>query len=392
MISLAEAIQHVRASVPRFGTETVSLRDAFGRVLAEPVAARRTQPPFAASAMDGYAVRSSDLAGDRPQFRLAGESAAGHGSAHVLAAGEAMRISTGAPMPAGADQVVIQENSKFDGEHLFLSDTARPGANVRAAGIDFREGQRLLDAGQRLTPERISLAASGGFDALMMAKRPRVAILSTGDELVEPGGQTGPDQIINSLAPALEGLVLAWGGVPTYLGIARDTRADVEARLDAAREFDLLVTIGGASVGDHDHLRPAFDALGGRMVFEKIAAKPGKPTWFGWLDDCWCVGLPGNPVSALVMARLILKTALDAALGRADALVFETVTAGSDLPGNGSRETFIRAVERAGQVRPLDNQDSSALFALVASNCLIRRPAQAGPVRSGEAVDILRIA
>ncbi|MEE2525731.1 gephyrin-like molybdotransferase Glp [Hyphobacterium sp. HN65] len=393
MISLQDAIAIVQQSISPMESEAVPLGQANGRILSAPVVAMRTQPPFNASAMDGYAVRSADLADGIQNFELAGESAAGHRAPTALEAAQAMRISTGAPLPEGADQVVIQENSQRQGGHVRLEDTARPGANVRKAGIDFAEGDRLIAAGQRITPDAIALMASAGVEVVSVIARPRIGIVSTGDELVEMGEEAGPDQIINSIAPALVAHVAGWGGEPVYLGIARDNRENTEARLALARDFDILVTIGGASVGDHDHLRPAFETLGGQFRFEKIAVKPGKPTWFGCLGDTWCIGLPGNPVSALVMARLILRTAIQACLGQAHELVFQTAAAGTELAANGSRETFVRAVEdrRTGRVRPLDNQDSSAQSALASSTCLIRRPANAPPLAAGERVEILRL-
>jgi molybdopterin molybdotransferase len=391
MIALDDAIALIRDRIQPLGAETVPLGAAHRRWLAAPVIAARTQPPFDASAMDGYAVRSADLTGWDIRLDLRGESAAGHASHHAVGAGEAFRISTGARLPAGADQVVIQENCRKAEGGITTAEAPHPGAHFRRAGIDFMTGDTLLEPGQSMTPAAMSLAASAGHSAISVSRQPIVGILSSGDELVEAGEDAGPDQIINSLGPGLTALVQAWGGQPSYLGIARDDVVDVREKLRAAEGLDLLVTIGGASVGDHDHLRRVFAELGGELFFEKIAIKPGKPTWFGRLGSTPVLGLPGNPVSALVMARLCLKPAMDRLLGTADPALFLSAQLGIDLPANGPRENMIRAQydARTGHISPLANQDSSVLSALVASNALIRRPAEAPAASAGESVSFL---
>lgn len=391
MISVEAARARITAALLPLKAEPCTLIEAPGRTLAEPVIATLTQPPFAASAMDGYAVHSRDL-GDTPKrLALQGESAAGHGFGLALKPGHAIRISTGAPMPQGADQVVMQERAVRDGNHITLDDTPRPASNVRGAGIDFNAGDILLPSGSLLSPDAVALAAGAGLKELAVHRRPRVGILSTGDELVEPGQTPGPHQIINSIAWGLDALVRQWGGEPVYLGIARDSKADVRAKLEATQGLDLVVTIGGASVGDHDHLRQVFNALGGQLEFGKIAVKPGKPSWFGRLGETAFLGLPGNPVSSLVMARLLLQPALAILCGRPESLEFVTVILGEDLPANGMRENFIRArIDRqTGRVHPHGNQDSSALSALVHSNALIRREVEAPAARAGEMTQIL---
>jgi molybdopterin molybdotransferase len=373
------------------GTETIRYNEADGRVLASPIIAQRTQPPFAASAMDGFAVRSEDL-GDAPaRLKLTGESAAGHSHSGCVAPGTAVHISTGAPIPAGADQVVIRERSTLDEGHIVLDDTSRPNSNIRHAGIDFHQGDTLLPAGTRLSPDAIALVAGAGLVSLDAYQKPRIGILSTGDELVEPGESTGPDQIINSISKGMDGLVRAWGGTPVYLGIARDTPDEVRTKLNAGDGLDLVVTIGGASVGDHDHLRQVFEDEGGKLEFEKVAVKPGKPTWFGRLNDVPYLGLPGNPVSSLVIARLFLKSAIGALCGRSDLPVLQAAILGENLPANGTREVYIRAEcdPLDGSVGPLKNQDSSALSALVRSTLLIRRCIDAPAARVGDRVEIL---
>ncbi|PIW31339.1 MAG: molybdopterin molybdenumtransferase MoeA [Rhodobacterales bacterium CG15_BIG_FIL_POST_REV_8_21_14_020_59_13] len=391
MISLDEALYLIRSTLDPVDKETIPLTRAHGRTLAVPVIAARTQPPFAASAMDGYAVRSASLTGQSVSLRLSGESAAGRASPAPVGIGVAFRISTGAPMPVGADQVVIQENCSREGDNIITAEPSRPGANIRKVGVDFSTGDRLLDAGRKLSAAGLSLVASAGLSDVFVCRQPAVGLLSTGDELVEIGQTAGPDQIINSLGPGLTALVRKWGGQPRYLGIARDDPEDVREKLMAGNGLDLLVTIGGASVGDHDHLRKEFAVLGGELVFEKIAIKPGKPTWFGRLGPIPVIGLPGNPVSAMVMARLCLKAAMDRLLGSESPVLFPSAKLGMDLPANGPRENLIRAHYDvvSGQIAPLVNQDSSALSALVASNALIRRPANAAAARAGEGVTFL---
>lgn len=391
MIALDEALNRIRGTIAPLDAETVPVGEAAGRTLAADAAARRTQPPFAGSAMDGYAVRSADLTGMIIPLRLAGEAAAGHASAQPLEAGQAQRISTGAPLPTGADQVVVQENVARDGDIIRLGDAAAPGRHVRPAGLDFREGDRLLGAGRRLSPADIALMAAAGFSSIEVRRRPRIALLCNGDELAEPGETLRSGQIVNSVAPALLALLREWGAEPAYLGIARDDPGEVRARLSGLSGQDGLVTVGGASVGDHDHLRRVFEDLGGRLAFEKIAVKPGKPTWFGQLQGACVLGLPGNPVSALVMARLVVKTAIDAWSGRAEAAVYASAVSGTTLEANGPRETFLRASldPLTGKAAPLPNQDSSALSALAAADCLIRRPSGAPACPAGTPVDIL---
>ncbi len=391
MISVEAARARIDAALLPLAVESCTLIDAPGRTLAVPLIAALTQPPFAASAMDGYAVHSRDLGTTPKRLFLQGESAAGHGFDVHSKPGHAIRISTGAPMPQGADQVVMQERAVRDGAHITLDDTPRPASNVRAAGVDFTIGDVLLPAGSVLSPDAVALAAGAGLTELAVHRRPRVGILSTGDELVEPGQELGEHQIVNSIAWGLDGLVRQWGGEPVYLGIARDSKADVRAKLEASQGLDLVVTIGGASVGDHDHLRQVFNAMGGKLEFGKIAVKPGKPSWFGHLGETAFLGLPGNPVSALVMARLLLRPALAVLCGRPESLEFTAAILGEDLAANGMRENFVRArIDRqTGRVHPLGNQDSSALSALVRADALIRREVEAPAAKAGEATQIL---
>jgi molybdopterin molybdotransferase len=392
MISLDEARRRLLEHLKPTDGIALCLAEASGCILADPMVAQRTQPPFSSSAMDGYAVRSADLAEAPARFRLAGESAAGHAFSGTVEPGMAVRISTGAPVPDGADQVVMQERATREGSDVVLDDTARPAANIRPAGIDFFESDILLPAGARVSPEAVALAAGAGLTALTVHRRPKIGVLATGDELVEPGEPAGPSQIVNSVSKGVIEALRTWRAEPVYLGIARDRADDVRARLAAGAGLDLVVTIGGASVGDHDHLRQVFASDGGDLVFEKIAVKPGKPTWFGRLGDVPYLGLPGNPVSALVIAQLLLRPAVGRLEGRSGAPAYEQARLACALPANGRREAFLRArCDEHGDVEPLDNQDSSALSALVRANCLIRRPADAPALEPGAVTDILRL-
>jgi molybdopterin molybdotransferase len=370
--------------------ETAALSRALGRVLAEPVAATRDQPPFDASAMDGWAVRSADGGEAR---RIVGESAAGHGYEAGLNAGEAVRIFTGAPVPRGADAVLIQENASREGETLRTEAPPAAGANIRRAGGDFRAGAALLEAGVRLDPWRLSLAAAAGRAELRVARRPRVAILSTGEEIVAPGAAPGPWQIFNSGGPALSALVAAWGAEIVPLPPVGDSEdAIAEAVADAA--CDVVATIGGASVGDHDLVKPALARLGLSLAVDSLKMRPGKPMWFGVLADGRRVlGLPGNPASAMVCAELFLRPLLAAMQGADASVPIVRARLVEPLPANGPREHWMRArttVEDGVLVAaPLRDQDSSLVTIFAAADALLRRPIEAAPAKAGDLVDIL---
>ena len=391
MIPLTDAIARVRSGLTACDRETIGLGEAAGRVLGQAVKARLTQPPFHASAMDGYAVRSGDLGENPVDLTLDGESAAGHGLDRAIRGGTTVRISTGAALPEGADQVVIQENTVREQDIITLNDTPQPMRHVRARGEDFTDGDTLLAAGTRLTPARLALAAAGGASELSVTRKPRIGVLASGDELVPAGAPPGPGQIINSNAPALAALLTQWGAEPVDLGIARDTPDAVRASLEQAENLDLLVTIGGASVGDHDHLRQVFAEMGGALAFEKIALKPGKPTWFGHLPDTPVLGLPGNPVSALVVAELVLRPAVETLSGETPRARLRPAFLAADLAANGPRETWIRGRfdPETGGVRPAGRQESGLVSALAMAELLIPRPIDAPALRAGEPVDIL---
>ncbi len=381
------------ADASLIGAETVAIGQALGRVLASAVDASRDQPPFAASAMDGWAIRRADLTADAA-FRVAGESAAGKAYPGVVGPGQTVRIFTGAPVPAGADLVVIQEEARRDGDTVRFAAGDDPRSNIRAAGGDFRSGERLLEAGVRLDPWRLSLAAAAGRATLEVARRPRVAILATGDELVQPGGDPAPDQIFESGSIALAALVEAWGGVPTRLTAAADNAEAIAASV-AHIEADLIVTVGGASVGDHDLVKPAMERLGLALRVETIAIRPGKPTWFGTLSDGRRVlGLPGNPASALVCAELFLRPLLAVLTGADPAPTMIAAQLATPLGPNGPREHWMRAalsIDPQGRatVATFPDQDSSLVGVFSRADALVRRPVNAAAAPAGEIVEVL---
>ncbi|MBX9616368.1 MAG: molybdopterin molybdotransferase MoeA [Caulobacteraceae bacterium] len=391
------SIETVRATmlsaIVPLAAEAIPLAEADGCWLAEPVTAERDQPPFDASAMDGWAVRSVDL---RPGARLeiVGESAAGHDAGVTVAPGQAARIFTGAALPPGSDRVVIQEEAERDGGTVVLAAAADAPAWVRPRGCDFRAGAVLLEAGTRLNPWRLALAASAGRATVTCRRRPVVALLSTGDELVAAGETAGPHQIYDACAPALAAFVRRSGGTSVLLGRAKDDDASILAAIDAGT-FDLLVTVGGASVGDHDRVKPAVRSAGAVLSVEGVAVRPGRPVWFAHLADGRpLLGLPGNPASALVCAQLFLAP-LIAALqgGRTDPAV-DTAVLNGPLSANGPREHFMRAIvetapDGSRRVRPMSDQDSSLVTVMAAANALVRRLPGAPPLEAGSRVEVL---
>ncbi len=402
MLSVAEARAQILAAAagPR-GRETAPLAEALGRTLAAPLVARRTQPPVAVSAMDGFALRAADVAALPARLKLIGTSAAGHGFTGAVGAGETVRIFTGAPLPQGADSVLMQEDAKIDGDVVLPSQRVAPGRHVRSAGIDFRQGEVLLPAGTRLGPIQIALAAAMNHADLPVARCPRVAILATGDELVPPGSPTGQDQIVASNAPAIAAYVRLAGGAPIDLGIAGDDFAALEAAIRAARqaEADVLVTLGGASVGDHDLVKSALAQEGMQLGFWRIAMRPGKPLIHGRLGDMLILGLPGNPAASIVCALLFLVPLVRALSGdpTAGSDMSEPATLGAALPANGAREDFMRArLLRTDDglpiATPFAEQDSSLLSIFAKAHCLVIRPPQAPAAQEGDLCRIIRLA
>lgn len=392
LVPVAQARARMLAEVAALPPELVLLADAVGRVLASGVVAVRDQPPFAASAMDGWAARAADCPGT---LAIVGESAAGHGFEGAVGAGEAVRIFTGAAVPAGCDTVIIQENAEHEGDTVRLP-RARPGENIRPAGGDFRAGVALLQKGQRMDPWRLSLAASAGRAELDVSRRPRVALLATGEEIVLAPAVPGPFQIYDFGAVALAAMVAAWGGTAARAPpIPDQLDAVVEAMRSA--DADLIVTLGGASVGDHDLVRAAAQALGVSMKVESVNVRPGKPTFFGVLaDGRRLLGLPGNPASAFVCAELFLKPILAAFTGAPTEPAVITARLETDLPANGPREHWMRAkltwADGGITVRPHRDQDSSLVSVFAAADALLGRQAGAPAAAAGSVVEVLPLA
>ena len=400
LISVEEALARVLAAAPvPLGVESVALDQALGRTLAKDLVALRTQPPFANSAMDGYALIAADTSALPARLKVVGESAAGRAFGRPVGRGEAVRIFTGAPMPLGTDAVLIQENADRDGDAVIVRKAESPGRNVRQTAIDFAAGELLLTAGRRLTPRDLALAAAANHARLSVRRRPRVAILATGDELVEPGGALGPAQIVASNNFAVAGIVAACGGEPVDLGIAIDEVGALAASFERAAKMsaDVLVTLGGASVGDYDLVQKALLASGLELGFWRIAMRPGKPLMHGRLAAMAVLGLPGNPVSSVVCATLFLRPLLLALLGDpgAGADMSEAGALDADLAENDMRQDYLRATlcEQDGQwrARPVESQDSSLVKLLAHSQCLIIRKPHAPPAKRGEACRIIRL-
>jgi molybdopterin molybdotransferase len=390
LLAVEEARSRMLAAARPLPAEAVPLAQAVGRVLTADVLALRDQPPFPASAMDGWAIRAADGAGPR---RIVGESAAGHGYERPLRPGEAVRIFTGAPVPAGADKVVIQEEARREGDQVVF-ERIDEGDNIRPAALDFAAGDRLLSAGMRLDPWRLTLAAAAGLPAVNVAAQPRVALLSTGEEVVPPGTSPGPFQIFNSGSTSLGTLAAAWGAAVTPLGIAGDDDAAIAAAVSDAGG-DLVVTLGGASVGDYDRVKPALERLGLRLAVQSVAMRPGKPTWFGTLEDGRLVlGLPGNPASSMVCAELFLRPLLRALQGAAPEARVARARLTAALPANGAREHWMRV--RLGEdgvggrtAAALSDQDSSLMTVFAEADALLRRPIGAPAAAAGEVVEVL---
>jgi molybdopterin molybdotransferase len=379
------------ATAPRAPIEPIATERAAGRWAAADVVARRTQPAADLSAMDGYAIRFADLPGP---WRVVGESAAGRPLRTPLAAGEAARIFTGAAMPAGSDCVLIQEEAARDGDLLVLSgDGPRGvGGNVRRRGLDFSEGDRLIAAGERITPARLAVAITGGVDTIEVRRPVRVAIAATGDELVAPGAPLSPLSLPEGNSSMLAAMLADLPVEIVRLGILPDDMAALVASF-AAVDADLLVTTGGASVGDHDLVRPALEAAGGLIDFWRIALRPGKPMMAGSLGAARVLGLPGNPVSAFVTAILFVRPLVAHLAGAGDPLPRTShALLGEALPANGPRTDYLRAVIEDGRVFASTIQDSSMLLTLARSTCLIVRPAGAPPACAGDSAEILVIA
>lgn len=383
MITVDAALAHVFDIVSPLPTETVPLRQAAGRILAEAVVAKRSQPPFRASVMDGYAVRDTDLPGP---LSVIGEAAAGHGFDGTIGPGQAVRIFTGAPLPDGADRVVIQEDVTRDGDVIHLNKGADTKAYVRDIGADFKEGTRI-EPPRKLTAADVALIASMNVAEVTVTRRPRIALLATGDELVMPGETPAPDQIIASNTFGLAAMVEAEGAIAQVLPIARDTETSLEAAFALTSDSDLLVTIGGASVGDHDLVGKVALKRGMERSFYKVAMRPGKPLMAGKLDGLPMIGLPGNPVSSMVCGHIFLRPAIRALLGLgAHRMPSSTAKLAAPLGQNGPREHYMRARFEDGALTAAERQDSALLTVLASANALIVRPPNDPARNVGETV------
>jgi len=392
LIPVTEALARIVALVSPLGAERVALDAAAGRVLAVDAVATRDQPPFAASAMDGYAVRAAEAeAGAR--LAVAGEAAAGRAHPGALPPGSAIRIFTGAPVPEGADAILIQENASPADGAITVAEAPEPGAWIRPAGGDFRAGESLA-APRRLTPRHVALLAAMNRAEVSVTRRPVIALMPTGDELVEPGETPGPDQIVTSNNVGLAAMLARIGAEPRLCPIARDTRESLMAALAAAEGADMLVTLGGASVGDHDLVAEVFGEAGLALDFYKVAMRPGKPLMAGKIGAMTMLGLPGNPVSAMVCGEIFLVPAVERMLGLPGGpRERHAVPLAHPIPANGPREHYMRAEIAGGIARGavtvFENQDSSLLATLARANALVVRAPGAPALGAGALVETI---
>lgn len=390
MIPVAQALDALFALTQVMDIEDVPLREACNRVLANDVAAQRTQPPFAASSMDGYALRRAEVEPDA-MFKVIGESAAGHRFDGAVKAGQAVRIFTGAPVPEGADFIVIQEDVTRRGDLITLGHSIGEKDNIRPAGGDFMQGTPF-PAPRRLRPADIALLASMNIARVPVYRRPVVAILATGDELVQPGEFPGPDQIIASNSYGLAAMLEGIGAQTRLLPIAGDTHEALKRSFELARGADLIVTIGGASVGDHDLVAPVAAEMGMEQSFYKVAMRPGKPLMAGRMGPSAMIGLPGNPVSAMVCGTIFVAPMIRAMLGLGQtAAPRARIPLAMDIPPNGPREHYLRATVVNGAVTPETRQDSSLLSVLASANALMVRPPHDPAQPKGTMVDVINL-
>jgi molybdopterin molybdotransferase len=395
VISVDEATARIVHTFAPVESETVAIYKAHRRVLAEDARARMTQPPAPVSSMDGYAVRAADVASVPVTLNVVGSSPAGHPCGKAIATGETVRIFTGGVVPDGADSIVIQEDAVADGERVTLNVAAKRGKHIRVAGLDFKTGDVLAQAGRRLTARDVSLLASGDLAQVRVRCKPRIAIAATGDELTRPGEPRGPGGIVASSGYALNVLIETWGGETLDLGILPDTMEAIGTIAERARGADLIVTMGGASVGDHDLIQKALGPKGFALDFWKIAMRPGKPLIFGRLGTTPLLGLPGNPVSTLVCALLFLRPAIAAMLGTDTSTALLSARLSAPLAANDVRQDYIRARLdlRDGEywTEPFSIQDSSMLGTIAAAGALIVRAPHAPALDAGARVDVLSL-
>ncbi|ESZ56674.1 MULTISPECIES: gephyrin-like molybdotransferase Glp [unclassified Mesorhizobium] len=398
LVPVAEALQRLLDGAVALPGESVALADAAGRVLVEPVVALRTQPPFNASAMDGYAARAQDVASAPARLSVIGMAPAGRRFDGTVGKSEAVRVFTGAPLPEGADTIVIQENVRdLGGSRIEVTEPTAKNRNIRRLGLDFAQGDVLLEKGRVLDPAALSLAASANHSRLNVVQRPLVAIIATGDELLPPGSEPGPDQIISSNAYGVAAVAQSVGARALDLGIAADRKEAIAALVKKAvdAKADVIVTLGGASVGDHDLVHDVLTGEGMNLDFWKLAMRPGKPLMFGRLGDIRCIGLPGNPVASLVCSQLFLKPLLAQLGGRPHRQDIRQAQLGAAMPANDLRQDYVRAVvrEEAGALvaTPFGIQDSSMLRMLADANGLIVREPFAPAAEAGAACSVLML-
>ena len=396
MMPVDEAIQRILRKLQALGSETVPLNAANGRVLAKPLVSSHNQPPFDSSAMDGYAVRADEVFPGKP-LKLAGTAQAGARFIGLMEHGQCVRIFTGAPLPIGADSVIMQEEATAKGNQISFAKAVKPGTSVRKQGFDFRRGAELLPVGTALTPQMLSLAAGANQPTLTVTRRPRLAILATGDELVSPGTPLGPDQIVASNTVGLAALLAPFAESILDLGIVPDDKPKLDAKLLEAFDagVDILITTGGASVGERDYVQEVLKDLGVELDFWKLRMRPGKPLMFGTRGKTLVFGLPGNPVSALVTATVILKPALRALLGHADPLWPRVgVPTLSALPPNGPRRHYMRGILSRNeigflQVTTIFETDSAHSSSLALADALIVQPEDHPGAPPGEIVEVI---
>ena len=406
LLAVEEAKARILQGAKLSDIENVAVNEAAGRVLGENLAAKRHQPPFAASAMDGYALRAEDIKQVPARLQIIGEAPAGRQFAGQVASGQAVRIFTGAPVPQGADTVIMQENTSVkaitdisqSGENavVIIEQSANIGNFIRPAGLDFKKGDMVLPANTSLNARNAGLCAAMNYGSVPVRKKPTVAILATGDELVAPGEELRDDQIVSSNSTALAAAISAFGGEPIDLGIVGDDLEKVEQAIEKAAHADILLTIGGASVGDHDLIGPAFANLGIKLDFWKIAMRPGKPLIFAKREQQAILGLPGNPVSSLVCARIYLKPLIEKMLGLVNKDDIGKAQLAAPLPANDLRQDYIRATlcrDDTGQLMatPFPLQDSSMQLAFARSDALIIRPPHAPEADKGDTVSFLPV-
>lgn len=394
LISVADALAKILEKARPLPVENVPLAKAHGRAIARDLRARRDQPPFDASAMDGFAVNHEDAASPGSRLTLIGAASAGGAYRGSVKRGEAVRISTGAPLPSGTNSILIQENALVDRDQVEVRVAVRSGQHVRARGLDFAKNDTVIKAGKRLDARDLGVAASLNFPLLPVRRQPRVALFVTGNELVAPGKHPRADQIISSNNYALSAFIHHFGGVAQDLGIVEDKLGRIRSAIRKAESADILLTTGGASVGEHDLMRGALEAEGIRLVFWKIAMRPGKPVMFARRGHQRILGLPGNPVSALVCARVFVKPLIDTLLGLNAEDAVTTAFLGESLKANDQRQDYVRArCERTKDgtllATPFPVQDSSMTKLLQYANCLIIRQPFAPVAAAGEQVDIL---